>query len=207
MLAQGLSGVAAAAKPFEFVVTTLGVNFDVRIHGLDVEYERNELMTLRGGVMTADTEKREQVEKIVKATLDGKPVAVTWEAGGAAATASASTTSSERRKNRNWSFPGTARRWASRPKATQSWRIPALDEFAVTQTQAVEVNDQRQIQVRFSDALDARQDLKGLVRLSKGEFTTQHRSQPAHAVREPGPERRSDADARVRYHAAAPASR
>ncbi len=51
-------------------------------------------------------------------------------------------------------------------------RIPALDEFAVTQTQAVQLNDQRQIRVHFSDALDARQDLKGLVRLSQGEFTT-----------------------------------
>ena len=34
----------------------------------------------------------------------------------------------------------------------QSWRVPALDEFAVTQAEAVQVNDQRQIQVHFSDA-------------------------------------------------------
>ena len=68
-------------------------------------------------------------------------------------------------------------RWDGAPlglknAGSQSWRVPALDEFAVTQAEAVQVNDQRQIQVHFSDALDTRQDLKGLVRLSQGEFTT-----------------------------------
>ena len=81
VLAQGLTGVTADARPFDFEVTTLGVNFDVRTYGLEVEYERNELMTLRGSIMTADSEKRELVEKIIKATLDGKPVAMTWDAG------------------------------------------------------------------------------------------------------------------------------
>jgi uncharacterized protein YfaS (alpha-2-macroglobulin family) len=171
VLARGLTGLSADAKPFEFEVTTLDVNFDVRTFGLDVEHERNELMTLRGSVMTADSEKRELVEKVVKATLDGKPVAVTWDAGD---------------RQYNFSFHDIVRKkqeqelvvsWNGAPlgletTGSQSWRIPALDEFAVTQTQAVEVNDQRQIQVRFSDALDARQDLKGLVRLSRGEFTT-----------------------------------
>ena len=38
-------------------------------------------MTLRGAVLTADTENRERVEKIVTATLDGKPVPITWAAG------------------------------------------------------------------------------------------------------------------------------
>ena len=56
VLAKGLSGLPAETKPFEFLVSTLGVNFDVQVHGLDVEWDRNELMTLTGTVMTADTE-------------------------------------------------------------------------------------------------------------------------------------------------------
>src|SRR5688572_13850869 len=70
VLAKGLSGMPADTKPFEFLVSTLGVNFDVQVHGLDVEWERNELMTLTGTVLTADTENRELVEKVVTATLD-----------------------------------------------------------------------------------------------------------------------------------------
>jgi hypothetical protein len=172
VLAKGLTGVPADTKPFEFLVSTLGINFDVQIHGLDVEWDRNELMTLTGTVMTADTENRERIEKIITATLGGRPVAVTWAP-------------SER--NHGFAVRDIVRKkdeqellvsWNGEPlglndnKGSQSWRIPALDEFAVTQTNAVEVNDQRQIQVQFSDALDTKQELKGLVRLSQGEFTT-----------------------------------
>ncbi len=52
-----------------------------RRYGLDVEHDRNELMMLRGAVLTADTENRERIEKIVTATLDGKPLPITWTAG------------------------------------------------------------------------------------------------------------------------------
>ncbi len=37
VLAKGLTGVPPAAKPFEFTLTTLGVNFNVQEMGLDVE--------------------------------------------------------------------------------------------------------------------------------------------------------------------------
>src|SRR5689334_11252933 len=80
--AAGLSGVAPEAKPFEFVVTTLGVNFDVRTYGLDVESDRNELMELKGAVQTADRENRDRIEQLVTATVGGKPVKVTWEGTG-----------------------------------------------------------------------------------------------------------------------------
>ena len=78
---NGPHGRAGGHEAFEFLVTTLGINFDVHTHGLDVEYDRNELMTLSGHVQTADTESREKVEKIVSATLNGKPVPVTWTPG------------------------------------------------------------------------------------------------------------------------------
>jgi len=168
---KGLEGVDAGIKPFVFDVTTLGVNFDVRVHGLEVQHNRNELMTLSGSVETADQESRERVEKILTATLDGKAVAIVW---------------SPSTRYFGFTIPDILRlkkeqelilRWDGTPLSVsntgeQSWRIPALDEFAVTQTQALEVQDQRQIQVRFSDALDTRQELKGLIRLSRGEFTT-----------------------------------
>ncbi|MEO8062042.1 MAG: MG2 domain-containing protein [Pseudomonadota bacterium] len=169
--AKGLEGVPQNTKPFEFSVETLSVNFDVQTAGLSVEPERNELMVLNGSIRTADTENRERVEKILSATLNGKPVTITW-------------TGAER--SHGFSIDHIVRtreeqelvlRWDGAPlnvknSNQQTWRIPALDEFAVTQAQAVQVNDQRQIQVQFSAALDARQDLKGLIRLSQGEFTT-----------------------------------
>jgi uncharacterized protein YfaS (alpha-2-macroglobulin family) len=172
--ATGLAGVAPDAKPFEFVVSTLGVNFDVRTHGMGVESDRNELMVLWGTVETADREDREKIERIVTATLDGKPVKVTWEGSGddnAYTFHVRDLLRTTREQELVLSWDGTPLGLPDN-KGSQSWRVPALDEFAVTQAVATEVNDQRQIQVRFSDALDARQDLKGLVRLSNGEFTT-----------------------------------
>ena len=171
VFAKDLSGLPTDTKPFEFMVSTLGVAFDVQVHGLDVEWDRNELMALTGTVATADTESRERVEKIVKATLDGKAVAVTWSPGDRSH--SFAVRDIVRKKQEQELIVS----WDGSPlgvtqSGSQSWRIPALDEFAVTQTKAVEVNDQRQIQVQFSDSLDARQELKGLIRLSRGEFTT-----------------------------------
>jgi uncharacterized protein YfaS (alpha-2-macroglobulin family) len=172
VLAQGLTGVPAGTKPFEFIVNTLGVAFGVHVSGLDVEFNRNELMTLGGEVETADNESREQIEKIITATLDGKPMPITWspsERHFGFAVPNIVRTKQEQELVLSWD--GTAL-GLSGNTGSQSWRIPALDEFAVTQTKALEVNDQRQIQVQFSDSLDARQELKGLIRLSKGEFTT-----------------------------------
>jgi hypothetical protein len=82
-VAAGLdvTGVPVDAKPFEFMVKTLDVNFDVRPHGLEVEQDRNELMVLRGSIFTADDEDRERVEKVITATLDGKPLPIVWTAG------------------------------------------------------------------------------------------------------------------------------
>jgi uncharacterized protein YfaS (alpha-2-macroglobulin family) len=173
VLASGLTGMPADTKPFEFLVTTLGINFDVHVSGLDVQYDKTELMTLNGRVQTADTESREKVEKIVTATLNGKPVLVTWSPSDRHFRFSVTNilrTKEEQELIIAWD--GTPLGIPTN-KGTQSWRIPALDEFAVTKADALEQNDQRQIQVQFSDAIDARQDLKGLIRLSKGEFTTQ----------------------------------
>lgn len=169
--AKGLTGVPEETKPFEFLVKTLGVNFDVKTYGLDVEDDRNELMVLRGAVLTADTENRERIEKIVTATLDGKPVPIKWTASDHEH-AFAIHDIVRKREEQEVVVSWDGAPINVRNSGSQSWRIPALDEFAVTQTQAVQLNEQRQIQVRFSDALDARQELKGYVRLSKGEFTT-----------------------------------
>jgi uncharacterized protein YfaS (alpha-2-macroglobulin family) len=169
--AQGLTGVSADTKPFEFTIKTLEVNFAIDAGALNVVSDKNELMSLAGSIETSDKEPREKLEKILTATLDGKPVPVSWIGG-------------ERRYGfvindilRLKQEQTLTLHWDGAPlglkdKGEKSTRVPALDEFAVTQADALEVGDQRQIQLHFSDAIDTRQDLKGLIRLSAGEFTT-----------------------------------
>ncbi len=55
---------------------------------------------------------------------------------------------------------------------TRSIMVPAIGEFAVVNATAMEEEGRKLIQVSFSDNLDATQDLKGLVQLSDGAFTT-----------------------------------
>src|SRR5690606_33525688 len=50
--------------------------------------------------------------------------------------------------------------------------VPPLGRFTVIDAQAMEDEGRKQIRVTFSDALDEGQNLRGLVRLSSGEFTT-----------------------------------
>jgi uncharacterized protein YfaS (alpha-2-macroglobulin family) len=169
--AKGLEGLPQDAKPFAFTVNTLDVNFEVSTGGLDVEPGREEIMTLRGAINTADSESREKLEKILTATLDGKALPIHWIGG------ERSHAFEVRDIRRLKDEQELTLRWDGAPlgltqKGEKSTRVPALDEFAVTQADAVQVDDQRQIQVHFSSALDTRQDIKGLVRLSQGEFTT-----------------------------------
>ena len=168
---EGLAGVPAGTKPFEFTVRTLEVNFQVITNALNLVPDKNELMSLSGGIATSDAEPREKLEKILTATLDDKPIGIVWRGG---------------ERYYDFEIPNIQRKkkeqtltlhWTGAPlglpdKGEKSTRVPALDEFAVTEADAMEMNDQRQIQVYFSDAIDTRQDLKGLVRLSQGEFTT-----------------------------------
>src|SRR5262249_51188705 len=66
--------------------------------------------------------------------------------------------------------------WDGRPLAADSKgeravEVPARGRFEVTQVQAFQSGGEQSIQVFFSDPLDPRQDLRGLVRLGAGEST------------------------------------
>jgi uncharacterized protein YfaS (alpha-2-macroglobulin family) len=169
---DGLVGVPAGTKPFEFTVRTLEVNFAVNAGALNVEYGKDELMNLAGSIATSDTEPREKLEQILTATLDDKPIAITWTGGDRAY--GFEITNILRKKDTEQTL---TLRWDGAPlginqKDEKSIRVPALDAFAVTQADAKELGEQRVIQLHFSGPIDTRQDLKGLIRLSEGEFTT-----------------------------------
>ena len=79
--ADGLDGVPKGTKPFEFTVRTYEVNFEINVGALNVVHDKHELMSLSGSIGTSDTEPREKLEKILTATLDDKPIAISWIGG------------------------------------------------------------------------------------------------------------------------------
>jgi uncharacterized protein YfaS (alpha-2-macroglobulin family) len=176
VVGKGLRGIDATLSPFEFLVHTLQPNFDVEAQGLDVDPANEERMVLRGVVTTADVEDGARIEKLLRADLMGASLPVTW---------------THRPDEHRHEFTVSAIVRAAHPRQlTLSWdgapvgvkvadskliEVPGIGEFRVTQAQALDTDNQKRVILQFSSRLDARQDLKGLVRLSQGEFTTQVR--------------------------------
>jgi uncharacterized protein YfaS (alpha-2-macroglobulin family) len=176
VIGKGLRGIDASLAPFEFLVHTLQPNFDVQAGGLDVDPANDDRMVLRGVVTTADVEDGARIEKLLRAELVGARLPITW---------------THRADEHRHEFTVGAIVRAAQPrelllawdgaplgvKAADSRRVdvPGVGEFRVTQAQALDTDNQKRVIVQFSSRLDARQDLKGLVRLSQGEFTTQIR--------------------------------
>ncbi len=171
---QGLSGVDAKLPPYEFLVQTLAPNFDVATEGLDVDPSSEERMLLRGTVTTADVEDGPKVEKLLRADLVGAALPIVWvhqELRHEFTVGSIVRADEPREMTLAWDGTPLGVKVAD----TKKIDVPGRGEFTVTQTQALETDGQRRIIAQFSARLDARQDLKGLVRLSQGEFTTQVR--------------------------------
>ena len=173
---KGLNGVAEKLAPYEFLVKTLEPNFDVSTLGLDVDPSNDESMVLRGSIVTSDAEKNESVTKLLRAELSGKTLPITWvhaDDGREHSFMVAGITRTEVAQALKLSWDGTPLN--VKQSDSRDIEVPGRGMFTVTQAQALDDSGQRQVIVQFSDNLDSRQDLKGLVRLSQGEFTTQIR--------------------------------
>ncbi|HRX90735.1 MAG TPA: hypothetical protein P5528_14950, partial [Steroidobacteraceae bacterium] len=170
---DGLTGVPAGIGPFEFIVQTMQPNFDVAVERLDIEDAGAGTMRLTGTIATADHEDPALIEKVLAATVGDAPVVIEWQHAPAS-------------RRHAFTIAGLAReqaaqtltlRWDGQPIGaaaadTREIDIPARDQFSVTQAQALEQDGRRVVVTQFSDHLDAKQNLKGLVRLSSGAFTS-----------------------------------
>jgi uncharacterized protein YfaS (alpha-2-macroglobulin family) len=170
---RGLRGVPADLAPFEFWFHVQTPQFEVAVEGLESDAANDSNMSLAGTLTSADTEDTAKIEKLVTVTFAGGDMPVRWTHSGDGLTHA-------------FKAPGLHRqpkaqpvvvKWNGKPIGStnigeRSLDVPARGKFTVTQAQAVEDQGRRQIQVYFSDKLDAHQDLRGLVRLSQGEFTS-----------------------------------
>ncbi len=173
---KGLSGIDAKLAPYEFLVETLTPNFDVVTHGLDVDPSHDDRMILRGTITTADVEDGAKVEKLLRADLVGAALPITWthNAGNQRHEFTVgSIVRAVQRRTMKVSWDGAP--LGIKTADSRELEIPGRNDFAVTQAQALQTDGQRRVIVQFSERLDTKQNLKGLVRLSQGQFTTQIR--------------------------------
>ena len=170
---QGLRGVQPDLAPYEFSFRVQTPQFEVALQGLEADAADDHLMSLHGGVTSADVESAASVERLVSVSYLGSTLPLRWS-------------HADDGRTHNFTASGLLRqrepqpiivKWdgtpiGSRTVGEQRLDVPARGRFLVARAQAVEDRGRRQILVYFSDNLDSQQDLTGLVRLSRGGLTT-----------------------------------
>lgn len=168
----GLQGVTEAVQDYEFVVQTQPRQFEVKVAGLATDPRQDNRMQLRGAVLTADVEAAADVQKVLKASLGDQPLKVEWQHAPDARRHEFTVTGIERQKTTH----ELALEWAGQSLAQNTFgnskvAIPALGLFKVLQAQVVQSDNEQYVQITFSDPLDTRQNLRGLVQLGSGKST------------------------------------
>lgn len=169
---DALASVPRDLEPYRFVVRVMEQGFDVRVTGLSPDPDAAGALMLEGSLVTADVDDADLVEDVVRASFRGQQVGVRWahDADG---------------KRHRFVVSGITRgdaadeltlAWNGEPigvEATGDRRVavPASTVFAITRVDAIQ-GERQYVLVQFSDPLDARQNLAGLVSLGGMEFTT-----------------------------------
>ena len=159
------AGKAPLAR-FDFAFSTLRQSFDVAVEGLQsadaTDVKRQALV---GRLVTADVEDAPGVEKILRASHNGRDLPVSWAHEKNRRVHAFTVGGIERTEQ------ATALRlaWDGRPigvdrKEAREVAVPGLDTFTVDQARVV-VAPEPHVELRFTDPLKAGQNLKGLVRV------------------------------------------
>lgn len=150
---------------FAFSFSVRRPDYGVTLQELAVDADGSSYR-LEGTVETADREDPARVEGMVTAALAGRRLATEWTHGGDPLRHAFLVTGIDR--------AGKASRvdvsWSGRPignsvSGSRTLAVPAKGSFEVLGVKAVDDGDARCIEISFSDALDASQDLRGLVRV------------------------------------------
>ncbi len=167
----GLGKVTEVSKelrkfPFQFQI--IRQSFEVNFSGVKT-YEKKDLsrQKILGNVVSADVI-GEEIEKVLSAKQDGKDLTLNWS-------------HSSDRKNHDFTVEEVARggessevllKWNGEPlgidlSGADTVEIPSLSDFKVIQTKVIQQPDQY-ISIVFSDPLQEKQNLNGLIRIGGG---------------------------------------
>ena len=167
-----LAGIPADLERYQFVVQVMRRELEVEVSGLGRDPATDDRLALHGTLVTADLDDADAVERVITADFRGETLDVRWQhdADG---------------RHHEFTVAGITRgagtetlrvAWEGSPlEAEQQGEldvaVPARDQFLVTRIDAVQ--DTRQyVLVHFSDELDPRQNLNGLVGMNGASFAS-----------------------------------
>lgn len=165
---RGLPHVPDTIGDYEFIFQIIQRALDVQVDGVTME---GDAAIVSGALSTSDVESPEDVEKLLTFKLDGPALTATW------------THDSDGRKH-FFTIKG-AQRGTDPQTLSLSWdgtgvgldgkgekkvEIPGIDAFTLLEMKPFQ-GDTRYVSLFFSDELDPKQNLKGLIRSSLKSFT------------------------------------
>lgn len=167
-----LKGLPADLGPFEFRIEAIRQEFELAETGLAPAVSADGSMVMHGNLTTADVEDAEAVEKLISVTYLGQGLPVNWQHNVDGRHHEFSVAGIQRQPQGaalNLAWDGAPIGVANRGSRTVD--VPAQGVFKVTAIRPVAA-DNRYVEIRFSDSLDTRQNMRGMVQLSSGRFTT-----------------------------------
>jgi hypothetical protein len=162
---RDLVGIPERLREYAFDFAVIEQQFEIEIHGLTANADDDSGMVLSGVVRTADVERADVIETMFSARFLDADQPLQWRHSG-----DGKAHEFEIRRLARQGQPQTLRlSWNASAigldhNGERDIEIPAVGVFEVTRVQSVR-EAQPYLQVYFSDALDPRQNLNGLVRL------------------------------------------
>ena len=155
--------------PFQFSFHVIPLEYEVKTFGLTPQSDTPNKMQLKGRILVSDRVLSENIEKVLSASSQGKALSIEWK---------------HNRNGKKHSFvisnivresftSDVTLKWDGAPiniktKGQQEIHIPALNDFTITNIEVIHsASSNPYVQVNFSDELDTKQALKGLVQLTK----------------------------------------
>ena len=154
---------------FKFAFHCIPQNYEVEIEGMTLYDAQNlERVKIVGFIQTADIVSPELSEKIISAEQNGRGLDITFEHGVGQnrhkfVIENVARTEDEEEVEISW----TGESIGVDKEESIDYDIPSLRDYKVTSTKIVRAGE-NYISVSFSDPIDDKQNLRGIVRLSQG---------------------------------------
>jgi alpha-2-macroglobulin len=162
-----LSDLPKDLRTMEFSFHTMRQGFEVNIDGMKTTDKKTlRKQQLRGSLTTADAADKEVIEKIVSVSQNGKKLAIRWEHEGDNVNhhfVVDDIVRSEKAGEVEISWDGTP--LGVDQKKTEKLPIPSIKDFKVMDAKVTQAPEQF-VSVQFSDPIDEKQNLDGLITVS-----------------------------------------
>jgi uncharacterized protein YfaS (alpha-2-macroglobulin family) len=164
--ASAVALTQAGSDDFVFNFNVIEQAFEIKMDGLQVI--KDGTMQVQGELNTADISNPEEVQTLISANYLGRDQSVKWQALKSGKSHHFIIDGIKRDDNLNSllvSWSGMA--IGVEEQGSRSFDVPAVGQFVVSSVVAIQGSGQT-IEINFSEPLQSKQDLSGLIQVSKG---------------------------------------